>query len=721
MANNAKRYGNSLLAMTTLRPPDTDRGVSLVHLGLNVPSVITAQLNLWEVGSRGPVDPREAASLLWSTPAAQHLDGRADAWLDVPGVKSLLPGLTELASTDQTNWPANQADLRTLVGKVAPGAPNGATLVKDLTTSGAIDLLNDLVLIFKYAAINTNRPVQTVAELYRLARAILAVSDAPSTRKQVIAWFTAPLVIPRVLTAPSGPPSPRRPAAPQNPFPVSPPIVPPRPVGPRIDLTTPRAMRALEALSNELTRLEEVRRRTLLSNALHDAGVRDPLIARRIIADSAGVAGGTLRDPVPTLDQPGERPLAIASLLPQGVSQKPQVIRGYLYGAPIMLDVAAAQTRTERARHEMALRILEGLPENLRARVVILGVALEDLRIWPDLLTAVTHSPSYLEPIGRSDLLLVRQTTTGYRRAEIAYIENILVGEKREREHTNRVLTRQEFFERVERETEETRDLQVSDKAELSREVSKVVSEDLQAQGRVEVTSRGPTTVVAEASVSYDRSTEEAAKAAESYARETIERAVKRTMERITREARSLFEQETTEVDRHGFERDSKADDHISGLYQYLERISHAKMFWYGERELYDLLIPEPAALIWQLAISRKELHIPIEAPDADLFASLTVANIASKREDVIRAFRVTDMPPASEESRETSMSFSATGSGDSAKYATAKELQIPEGYVLDSATFVVSAEVEDEDDTPKRRSNRRGAGPVMGDIAVGQ
>ena len=81
------------------------------------------------------------------------------------------------------------------------------------------------------------------------------------------------------------------------------------------------------------------------------------------------------------------------------------------------------------ARHELALRILQSLPTDLRSRVVASGVNLEDLPIWHDLLVAVAHAPSYLEPVGRSDLLLVRQTTTGYRRAEIGYIENILVGE----------------------------------------------------------------------------------------------------------------------------------------------------------------------------------------------------------------------------------------------------------------------------------------------------
>ena len=124
-------------------------------------------------------------------------------------------------------------------------------------------------------------------------------------------------------------------------------------------------------------------------------------------------------------------------------------------------------------------------------------------------------------------------------------------------------------------------------------------------------------------------------------------------------------------------------------------------MFWYGERELYDVLVPEPAALIWHLAISRPELHISLQEPDGALFDSLTVDTIAAQREAVIRAYRVTDLPPLPEDNEQRSMPFSATGSGDEARYATSKEIQIPDGYVVTGASFAVTAEVEDEDDTP--------------------
>jgi len=465
-------------------------------------------------------------------------------------------------------------------------------------------------------------------------------------------------------------------------------------------VTSPRAVDAIQALERELQDFEQADQRAALASALREAGVREPQaiapFARFLASNRPEEAAGGI-GVFSSIGETADR----VSVGRQTAPRRLSIIKTYIAGLPVVIDTTEVQARTAKLRNEMAGRVVESLPNDVRDRIKRLEIPLEKLAIWPDLLEAVTPSPSYLEPIGRSDLLLVRQTTTAYKRTEVAYIENILIGETRAREHTSRVLTREELFESIERETEETKDLQVTDRAALSKEVNEVVKEDLRTQGNVEVTSRGPTKIVASASVSFERSTEEAAKSAEDYSRETIERAVKRTLERVKREVRSLLEQETLEVNRHSFERDDTATDHVSGVYQYLERVSRAKIFWYGERELYDVLVPEPAALIWHLAISRKEVQIPLKAPDEELFDSLTIGNIAARREEVIRAFRVTDMPPIPDETRELSVSFSGTGKGDEAKYTTNKELQIPDGYVATSAKFVISVEVEDNDDVP--------------------
>jgi hypothetical protein len=681
MSSTINSYGSVLLPMTTRRAPDSNRGSKIIHFELVLPQIIANQVTLWETGGRQAVDPREAAVMLWSSPVAQFLNGQIDAWLNVPGLKLLVPGLNALMTTSPTTWPNNQAGLRELVANQAPGSPNWNSLNRELKDRRTMELLNDLVLIFKFAAIGYNRPLRTVAELYRLVYTLTKSDNAPASREDIIAHLQAPLVTPRVLSTLPGPAGPRPPSS--NP--------PPKPSSDTVGTLPEHVM---ESLNKELTRIESQNRANRVRNVLKGIGLNDDALTKVMMAfnNTENIpSSGEVADEK-TLD-------SFSNLGSERLQSRLAYIK--LFGSSILVDISEILARIKSQRQALAIRILETLPATIRQRLQTAGVAIEELSIWTQLIPAISPSPSYLEPIGRSDLLLVRETTTGYRRSEIAYIENILIGESRNRELTNSIFTRKELFESTTRETEETHDLQVTDRAELSREISKVMSEDLKAQGSVEITSRGPTQVVASASTSFGRSTEEAAKSAENYSRETIDRAIKRTMERVTQEARSIFEQEITEINKHGFTRDGNAEDHMTGVYQYLERVSHARIFWYGERDLYDILIPEPASLIWQLAATRKEIQISIEKPDEELFRSITLTNIADKREEIIRAFRVTDMPEKPKESLEISTSFPATGSGDEAKLANSKELQIPDGYEVTGAKFVASAEVEDEDSKP--------------------
>jgi hypothetical protein len=691
------RYGTALMAVNTQRPPDLERGADVEEVELATPPVVAAQVAQWEKGARGPVDPREAASLLWRTEVAAYLDGRADAWLDVPGVRTLLPGWQTLEATDRSSWPATKKALRTLVAAEAPGGPTPEELVAQLRKERAVEQLNDLVLLFKYTTLGARRPLRETASLFRLVSALLSAGNWPATREAVIAALEAPLAVPRVFAAPLD----------ENPKP--PPADgggrPPR--GPRLpmfDLATPHAAEALRRLHDEIDEIDRRRDTDAMVDALRAGGVDETLIGRAtgrlpgrdrpeaVLGVSAGAAG----------EPAGARPVVGASSA--SVATQPyrvRIVRSHIAGIPVLLDVAEAQARLLRLRSTLAERLTAALPATVTDRLRDLGIDVSDLTIWPDLVTAATHVPSYLEPVGRSDLLLVRQTTTGYRRAEIAYVENILIGEERAREHTVRTLSREETFTVSERETEETQDLQVTDRGELSREVSSVVEEDMQASGSVEVTSRGPTQIVATGEASFERSTEEAAKAVEKYSRETIERAVKRTLEKVRREVRRLFEQELLEFNKHGFKRDGNAADHVTGVYQYLERVSRARIFWYGERELYDLLVPEPAALVWQQAVAHKELQIALQPPDHELFDSLTLDNIADLRDEIIAAFRVMDLPALPDETRNIGVPISATGRGDEAKYTAVKEVQVPDGYAVVGALFVISAEVEDSDDEP--------------------
>ena len=493
MPNGTRRYGTALLALNTNRPTDPDRGAGVTHLHLTLPAAIASEVGAAELGSRAPLDPREAARILWSVPAAAFLDGRPDSWGNVPGVALMLAGLENLRTTPQRGWPINQQRLRSLVANVAPGNLTGAALARQLEAAGTVDLLNDLVLIFKYAAVDRQRPLRTVSELYRLARALTATSGAPARRQEVVAWLTAPLVVDRALTAPSeaGPRPPALPDPREGGRGGGRPFLPPG--FPRIDLASPRADEVIARLERDLSDLERLDETSALARALPDADVREPAAFARL----ARVVSDTRMD-MPATDAELRARLSVRRealldrLRHRESSGRARVVRMQIAGFPVVIDLAEVAARTARLRRAVATRLADSLPTSLRDRLGRLAVPLEDLTIWDELLAVETPSPSYLEPVGRSDLLLVRQITTGYRRAEIAFVENVLVGETRSREHTSRVLTREELFESIEREMEETRDLQATDRAELSREVSRVVAEDLHAEGSVQVTSRGP-------------------------------------------------------------------------------------------------------------------------------------------------------------------------------------------------------------------------------------
>lgn len=675
----ADRYGTALLALTTLRPADPGRGQDMVHHPLQLPAVVAAQVRSWELGQRPFLPGHEAAALLWTQPVAAYLDGRLDAWRDIPGVAELDAGLTELGRTDDANWPAGQAALRTLVAQAA-GQSGWPAFARLLDKVGAEAALNDLVLLFKYAAVGRDRPIARVADLYRLLRTLL-VEPGPADAAAVRAWLGAPIVVPPVFTSGSGRRGPSPLATPPSPGPVLP---------PRLDIADPVVAAALGRLEADLDGLSAAEGMTQLRTVLRSTGGLASEAIDRVV--------GELQDA--RAETPAVR-RAWPIVRPRPPTASRGVVQTYIFGSPVLIDTSQVSARVAIQRHELAELVVQALPERIRARLQKLKIAAEDLTLLPDLLPHVEPTPSYLEPAGRNDLLLVRQQTTGYRRAEIAHVENVLIGEERSRTHTDRTLSRTELFESVQRESEETRDLQTTDRAELSREVSNVVKDDLHLEGSVQTSSRGPTKIVASASASMDHSTEEAASTAETYARETVERAVRRTVERVTRETRSLFERETLEKNRHAFSRADDAQNHVSGVYQYLERVSRAKIFWYGERELYDIIVPEPAALIWQLAITRPEVSLPIDEPDHALFEALTLDTIGGRLEDVIRAFRVTDIPPEPAPTREASFTFAATGGGDDAHHATGKDVQIPDGYELFEADFVVTAETEDADDTP--------------------
>ncbi|MBE7555550.1 MAG: hypothetical protein HS126_31255 [Anaerolineales bacterium] len=217
-------------------------------------------------------------------------------------------------------------------------------------------------------------------------------------------------------------------------------------------------------------------------------------------------------------------------------------------------------------------------------------------------LPVIGEKGSRISSVGVADLLVVKQHIKRYEATEIAHIENIMSGETRSREH--RSLERIEETLTLEKETilEKEKELETSERFELNKETSKTIKEDQKYAFDLSVSAKyGPTVEINtgfELDVSV--STETSDKAASKYAKDVIERSLERVKEKIREERIRTIIRETEEKNLHSFI-NSDLQPHKVGIYQFLDKVYEAQVFNYGKRQMFDLMIPEPASYLWYL------------------------------------------------------------------------------------------------------------------------
>jgi hypothetical protein len=208
-----------------------------------------------------------------------------------------------------------------------------------------------------------------------------------------------------------------------------------------------------------------------------------------------------------------------------------------------------------------------------------------------------TLTTPLVKPLGVGDYLIVQQRLVRYEETEIAHIENVLRGEHFERTHRN--LSRTEDYSEIETETNELTesDSRTSERFELSSEIDKIVENSTNTSAGATISAEyGPVSGSAYLNYSSYNSAINASSESSNYAKETVNRALKR-IEKRTRQLRSTFslnEQET--VTTHGINNSVAPVDHTIGIYYWLDKIYKAKLVNIGRRLTYEFMVPEPAA-----------------------------------------------------------------------------------------------------------------------------
>lgn len=200
-----------------------------------------------------------------------------------------------------------------------------------------------------------------------------------------------------------------------------------------------------------------------------------------------------------------------------------------------------------------------------------------------------------IRPIGIADLKIVKQALIGYEPGEVAHIENVLKGESKER-----ILRRLDTIEtftsdETSSESESTRENQTADRNEMQRETQLSINETLNLNTDASVNYNNVTVnATLNAGFSWESSTEESNRNAINFAKEVMQKSAERIMLRAQRLRTSRRTSETEETNRHELD-NSKGDGHVTGIYRYVNKRYKAQVFNYGERLMFEFMIPEPS------------------------------------------------------------------------------------------------------------------------------
>lgn len=201
-----------------------------------------------------------------------------------------------------------------------------------------------------------------------------------------------------------------------------------------------------------------------------------------------------------------------------------------------------------------------------------------------------------IHPVGYGDLQVVKQQIVRYEAGEVSYVENVLKGEEYQRSVERRELQEETVVSERERIKEEERDLQATDRFELRTESENTAKNSVTTTAGNTVTTQYGALVESRGSM---------------FARDVVNRTVDKLTERVREQRTVRMQRELIDKTAHAFS-NSQGTGHVSGVYQWIDKIYEAQVYNCGKRLLYEAIIPEPAAFLIEM---RKK----VERPDMDL------------------------------------------------------------------------------------------------------
>jgi hypothetical protein len=220
-----------------------------------------------------------------------------------------------------------------------------------------------------------------------------------------------------------------------------------------------------------------------------------------------------------------------------------------------------------------------------------------------------------VKPAGIADLLVVREHVLSYEPGEIAFVENVARGESFKRHTRRKNVSESSTLTTTFSSSETEHDLQSTDRFGLQRQSQNTIQDKAGSVAGMGISNAyGPL-------VDSSGSSQNTSSQVSTYGQEITRQAVSKMTQSLETQVLQRTTSEFDEAVEHDFNNAAGAKDQIV-VYQWLDKIVQAKVFTYGKRVLYDIIVPEPAEFLdyemqkWQpeLAALQKPTLFPLEA-----------------------------------------------------------------------------------------------------------
>lgn len=226
------------------------------------------------------------------------------------------------------------------------------------------------------------------------------------------------------------------------------------------------------------------------------------------------------------------------------------------------------------------------------------------------------------------DLKVVKQWLAGYKVGEISHIHNIMRSEEKTRDFRHLEKTEDVFSVSSSSSQNTQNENQSTDRFELKKEVERVVKTDINVGANVNMSYKYGDVFSASigTNLAFANSVQESQRLTSNYAREVMNKAVT-NIQSSRSEQRSVSKIfETEEKNIHKFVNTQPGSEHVSGIYRWLDKKYNAQLYNYGQRWMFEFVIPEPAAFYVKAKLKAAEFDIQI--PEKPVKISVSVPPI---------------------------------------------------------------------------------------------